>query len=125
MWFKKNNVKTAFQSFQFLIDYGFSMVKYLRAPDEERVYTKGAIVVEVLYTLGMFPDGKTSMCVDVIITIDGKSDNLLKCNNIFSNDLLETLKNSVDAVTPLEQIPIYAHFVKTNIDTLLQHVNRQ
>ena len=121
MWFKKNNVNKAFQSFQFLSNYGFTLKRYLRAPDEERVYSLNNIILEVNYYWGIYPDGKDSMCVAVVLTVNDCRKNLLKSDRIFDADLLKALKTSVDAVTPIEQIPIYADFMKTNIDTLLEH----
>lgn len=97
------------------------MKRYVRPPDEERVYSKNNIVIEVCYYLGVYPNGKTDMCVDVILTVDKCRKNLLKSDQIFDTELLEILKTNIDTVTPLEQIPIYAEFLKTNINMLLQY----
>ena len=121
MWFKKNNVDKAFKSFNFLIEYGFTLKRYHRAPDEERVYSQSNIVIEVDYFWGVYPDYTKNMRVDVIIKVDEYRNNLLESDKIFNAELLESLKTEINAVTPLEQIPIYADFIKTNINSLLQH----
>lgn len=116
MCFWKSKIEKAFR---FLIKNGFSLKKYLRAPDEEYVYSKNNIVLEVDYYFGMYPNGESSMCVAVILTAGGVRNNLLKCTNIFDGNLLENLKSSVDGLSPSEQISVYADFIETNIDTLL------
>ena len=61
------------------------------------------------------------MSVAVILSVDGNRDNMLSYSKIFDAELLEALKFRVNAVTPLEQIPIYADFIKSNIDMLMQY----
>lgn len=119
MFFWKSKIEKAFH---FLKKNGFHLKKYTRFPDEECVYSKKNIVLEVDYYIGVNFIGKTGMYVAVILTADGKRDNLLNHNQVFDGRLLETLKTNVEAVTPLEQITIYADFIKTNLDTLLQYI---
>ena len=125
MRFKKNNINKAFRSFRFLSEYGFSLKRYSRNMDREHVYSLNNIVLEIDYYLGFNPNKNTNMCSDgmcvaVILTVDDCRNNLLNCDKIFNAELLETLKTDVVAAQPIDQIPVYADFIKTNIGKLLQ-----
>ena len=93
--------------------------------DREHVYSLNNIVLEIDYYLGFNPNKNTNMCSDgmcvaVILTVDDCRNNLLNCDKIFNAELLETLKTDVVAAQPIDQIPVYADFIKTNIGKLLQ-----
>ena len=116
MFFRKNKIKKAFH---FLIENGFSLKKYCLNSDEQYKYTKNNIVLLVDYYWAIFPNGENGMHLGVVLTKDGVCSNLLKSNHIFGEASLQALKKRIDIPTPLEQVSIYADFIKTNLHLLL------
>lgn len=118
MFFNKSKIGKAFD---FLRKRGFHLDKFIRNPDEEYVYTNKNIVIEVDYYLSVFSDGNTGMCVTVTLNIGSMRNNILYCNNIFDINLLKKLISDIESATPSEEILIYADFIKSNLDVILQY----
>ena len=119
MLFWKSKIEKAFN---FLRKNGFHLKKYTRNTDEECVYTKKNIVVEVDHYLSVFSDGNTGICVGVTLYIGSMRNNILYCNNIFDINLLNALRSDIESATPSGQISIYADFIKSNLDVILQYL---
>lgn len=102
-------------------DYGFSSTKYLRAPDIEYVFVRDDLEIELAYYLGVSETYEESMCFCVIISNVNGRNNLLQCTEIFGADLINKLIADIKDIDADAQVPIYAQFLKDNIDTLLNY----
>ncbi|MDE6029442.1 MAG: hypothetical protein K2F90_03885 [Clostridiales bacterium] len=119
--FWKKRKKFIVDDFSFLKDYGFSMKKYSRAPDVEYVYVRNDLEIELAYYLGVLESYEQAMCFCVIISNINGRKNLLQCAEEFGADLINKLIADIKDLDADAQVPIYAQFLKDNIDVLLNY----
>ncbi|MDE7107142.1 MAG: hypothetical protein K2O39_02345 [Clostridiales bacterium] len=118
--FWKKKKKFIESDFEFLLDYGFSRKKYVRPPDIEFVFVRDGLEIEIDYYLGVLESYEEVMCFCVIITKDNKRNNLLQCTDIFGADLIKKLTADIQNLDAGAQMPIYAQFLKDNIEILIK-----
>ena len=119
--FWKKKKKFIESDFAFLLDYGFSRKKYSRAPDIEYAFVLNDITIELAYYLGVLETYEEAMCFCVIISNVNGRNNLLQCAQVFGADLINKLIADIQNLAVDAQVPIYAQFLKDNIDTLLNY----
>ena len=119
--FWKKKKKFIVDDFAFLLDYGFSRKKYLRAPDVEYVFIRNDLEIELAYYLGVLETYEQAMCFCVIISNINGRNNLLQCSEVFGADLINKLIADIKDLDADAQVPLYAQFLKDNIDTLLNY----
>ena len=99
--------------FLFLEDYGFSEKAFERNAETCVFYSNGKIIIDVLHESGD---------LDIIIEKYGERHNILKSYNIFSKEKINALPCQLPGKTAIEQISIYAEFLKTNIDDIINNL---
>ena len=111
----KREKKSIEKQFQFLIDKGFDVKKYFRPPDEEYIFTKGDLIIEVSYYLGIQDDGNHEMCFSIAISLNGDRRNIIESDNIFDRNSLKALSKDINNATLQQQRSLYSEFLKNNI----------
>lgn len=127
-----NTKKRMEKSFGFLIDYGFRKRIFSKYPDIEILFQKKEISITIGYTISIKDEQdiikknninglieNSFFCLDIILSFNGKSENILK-TSFFNEVLLDELSNSIKANNSSidKQINIYSEFIKNNIEIL-------
>lgn len=103
--------------FDFLQDFGFSKNEFCGG-EYQLCFKSNFIKFNILYYKGINRELKKRDCIDIILEYDGQRHNLLQCPIIKPNSLNE-LRNLVFDKKIIEQIQIYAKFIKDNINLFL------
>ncbi|MDE5563253.1 MAG: hypothetical protein K2J01_06920 [Clostridiales bacterium] len=123
--FWKKKKKFIVDDFSFLKDYGFSSKDYTCNAETDYAFTRNDLTISVYYYLGILETYKKQMCLDVVITfgdiLGDNRRNLLKATDIFGEELINKLIADIKDLDADAQVPIYAKFLKDNIDTLLNY----
>lgn len=105
------------KQFDFLVSLGFDKKEYFE-DGYELSYHLGDCDISILYYQGTDCSYSKKTCVEIIITLNGERQNILKCEKIDINKL-QTLENFLFNKKPKGQIEIYARFIKENLNYLI------
>ena len=108
-----NTYKYIIRQFEFLVSLGFDKEEYFGDGYEIRYYKKNCDI-NILYYQGIDHSYSKKTCVEIIVTVNGNRQNILKCENIDINKL-QFLESSLMNKKAKEQIEIYARFIKDNL----------
>ena len=100
--------------FDFLLQNGFQMTKFIRPPEEEYVFCKDdcAIEIDITGPYGFFE--KYHREIDVILTIGDIRKNVLDWESLFGDDKLCELRETL-SLQNQDQLAIYSEFLKNNL----------